>query len=199
MGSCGSNVRLGSYDSAWCTECNNTKFVIVSQILMKWGPFFYRHDNIWQILIIFCAASGGQSEKHRCRWNLPTSLGYCRWLMKLLSWKDLLSGDSIEGSVAKWLWWKEYTQEWIYQEIQHTAGGCHTTLLLFELHNQFRQWVPPSEIATSWMKLTSIWLMCANWRVIKQWKWWLHPLPAVGSVKVCQFRVTIAVNAAWIS
>ena len=41
-------MRLGSFDGAWCTECNGTKFVTVCQILLKWGPFFVCHNNIWQ-------------------------------------------------------------------------------------------------------------------------------------------------------
>ncbi len=48
VGNSARNVRIGSYDGACYTECNGTTFVTVSQILMKWGRFFIRHDNIWQ-------------------------------------------------------------------------------------------------------------------------------------------------------
>ena len=34
------NVRSSSCDGAWCTEHNDTSFVTVSQILMKWDQFF---------------------------------------------------------------------------------------------------------------------------------------------------------------
>ena len=51
MGNGARNVRLGSLCGAWCTECNGTMFVRVSQILMKWGRYFVCHDNIWQTLV----------------------------------------------------------------------------------------------------------------------------------------------------
>ncbi len=44
------NVRMGSYDGAWRTECNGITFVNVSKILMKWEAFFIRRDNIWQAI-----------------------------------------------------------------------------------------------------------------------------------------------------
>ncbi len=53
MGNCARNVRLGSYDGTWYTECNGTTFVTVYKILMKWGPFFVCHDNIWQTIIVY--------------------------------------------------------------------------------------------------------------------------------------------------
>ncbi len=48
MGNGARRVRLGSYEGTWCTECNGTKLVTISQILMKLGPFFVRQDNILQ-------------------------------------------------------------------------------------------------------------------------------------------------------
>ena len=45
-----SNVRIGSCDGAWCTECNGSTFVTVSQLLMKWDQFFIRQNNTWQTL-----------------------------------------------------------------------------------------------------------------------------------------------------
>ena len=47
-----SNVRLGSYDGAWHTEHNGTKFVTTSQILMEWAQFIIHQDNIWQTLTL---------------------------------------------------------------------------------------------------------------------------------------------------
>ena len=43
-------MRICSYDGTWCTEPNGTTFVTVYQILMKWGLFFVRQDNIWQTI-----------------------------------------------------------------------------------------------------------------------------------------------------
>ena len=43
-------MGLGSYDGVWYTEHNGTRFVIVSQILMEWGPFFVYQDNVWRTL-----------------------------------------------------------------------------------------------------------------------------------------------------
>ncbi len=53
------NVRLGSYDGAWYTEYNGTKFVTVSQIFIEWGQFFVRHDNIWQTITVMALDIGG--------------------------------------------------------------------------------------------------------------------------------------------
>ena len=58
-----------------------TTFVTVSQLLMKWGPFFVRQDNIWQTLAVIFATY----------WSLVT-VPRCHLYM---SWMSYVSSNSI--------------------------------------------------------------------------------------------------------
>ncbi len=111
MGNGARDVRICSYDGAWYTEHNGTTFVTVSQILVEWSPFFVRHDNIWQTIIVLAIISVTTRltsiplvpllvelaylviwlcvsiflwpwEKHQWRWPFMTE--DCKWPYKLI-------------------------------------------------------------------------------------------------------------------
>ena len=81
---------------------------------------------------------------------------------------------------------KEYRYR---QEIQHRAGGCHTTLLLFGLFIHHSQGALSSDIATRGMNLTSHLSKKTEVKTITATS------SEVGlAVKLCRFHVTIAAS-----